>query len=48
MRRRPGSAPAAGRRSNICAQDPLFHSAEFAPLTARAQRNLDTLIASYA
>ncbi|AOJ33413.1 hypothetical protein [Burkholderia metallica] len=48
-------APSAGFRTgrrqaleHLRAQDPLFRSAEFAPLTARAQHNLDTLIASYA
>ncbi|MCA8019132.1 hypothetical protein [Burkholderia metallica] len=50
----PDAPSAAFRRDrrqaleHLRAQDPLFHSAEFAPLTARAQHNLDTLIASYA
>lgn len=47
----PSAAFREGRKQaleHLRAQVPLFQSAEFAPLTPLAQRNLDTLIAEYA
>ncbi|WP_353254767.1 hypothetical protein [Burkholderia anthina] len=47
----PSAAFRIGRRQaleHLREQDPLFQSAEFAPLTPVARRNLDTLIRAYA
>ncbi|WP_321791684.1 hypothetical protein [Burkholderia pyrrocinia] len=47
----PSTAFRAGRKQaleQLRGQVPLFQSAEFAPLTPLAQRNLDTLIHAYA
>ncbi len=47
----PSAAFRAGRKQalgHLRGQDPLFQSAEFAPLTPLARRNLDALIRAYA